>query len=90
MQVANRRLWYNEIIVDGDATRASSPAFVDAFFFTDGNAVRTSAYGEYSDAIVAREQFGLFQHEFGHLSSAVLVELNTHDWRTPFRAAEID
>ena len=71
-QVANRRLQYNEIIVDGDRTRANAPQFVDAFFYTAGK-------GEAE----ATHQHAIFTGEFG-AASAGLVRLDTGDWSTPF------
>jgi len=77
-QRANQRLEHNEIIVDGDATTAQLPGFVDAFFHTSGEGSGT-----------ARAQRELLLRDYGHAVGAIpLVSLNTRNWRTPFSASK--
>jgi len=73
-QVQNRRLQYNEIIINGDATRANMPAALDAFFYTG------------SDSGQARSQRALFLREFGDevAGGIPLVRLDTSNWHMPF------
>lgn len=69
-QKQNIRLQYNEIIVDGDATRRNLPLFVDAFFttapeHTSGEVARTQheLFREMSSVHIHRHE--LFRREFG-------------------------
>lgn len=73
-QVHNRRLQYNEIIVNGDYCTAHLPGCIDAFFYAGA-----------SGAAEARSQHGLFQNDYPH-ANVPLVRLNLHNWQSPFSA----
>lgn len=77
-QRRNRRLQYNEIIVDGDDCTARLPWCIDAIFYTKGSAAARAQ---------ARVQHAAFLREYPQLDRAnvPLVEIDLRDWTRPFR-----
>lgn len=76
-QVTSRSLYYNEIIIDGDMTRAHAPGHLDAFFCTTYEPPGSTEWER------ARQRYARFLHEYGENATA-FVQFDLHNWRAPF------
>ena len=77
MQVINKRLQYNEIIVDGSMFNKHA---IEAFFYA-------STHGQGHDQGTATEQHAMFHETYPRVGQAQvpLVAMDLGNWEAPFR-----